>query len=146
MFRLKGEPLDLEALAELFPEIVLKKKTGHYLQLSSCDGMPDQEALQHALDELARMNGIAVLHHGNHRRIKIDGITRIDPVSGEFTTALLPECRIEGRVRSRAKVTVRLLKDGVEITAPTPVPTFGEKAQKIAKKNGPFSKALKTSG
>jgi hypothetical protein len=85
-FRLSGEPFDLEALIELFPEIVLKKETVHYLQLSSCDEMPDQEALQHASDELARMNGIVALDHGNHRRIKIDGITHIDPETGEFTT------------------------------------------------------------
>jgi hypothetical protein len=146
MFRLKGEPFDLEALVELFPGVVLKKKTGHYVQLSSCDEMPDTEALQHASDELAQMNGIAGLHHGNHRRITIDGITRTDPVTGEFTTALLPQCRIEGRALTRGKVTVRLIKDGIQITAPTPVPTFGEKARKIANKNGPFSKALKYLG
>lgn len=146
MFRLKGDPFDLDALVELFPAAVEKKESGHYLQPSSPDETPDNEALQAAKDELARMNAILTLRHGNHRRITIDGITRKDPATGEFLTALSLEGRIEGRARSRAKVTVRRVKDGVEIIAPTPAPTFGETARKLARENEPLSQALKHLG
>jgi hypothetical protein len=146
MYRLKGDPFDLDALVKLYPTIVQKMESDHYLQLSSSDGTPDKEALEAAKDELDQMNAIVALRHGNHRRITIDGITRRNPVTGEPITALLLECPIEGRIRIRAEVTVRLVKDGVEIIAPTPVPTFGETARKLASQNSFLAKALKHFG
>ena len=148
IFRLKkGDPFDLDALVELFPAIVKNKESDYYLQLSSSDETPDNEALDAAKDELDQINAIAALHYGgNHRRITIDGITRKDPVTGKLITAVMLECHIEGRARTRAKVTVRLVKDGVEIIAPTPVPTFGETARRLASENGFLAKALKRFG
>jgi hypothetical protein len=145
MFRLKGEPLDLNALVELFPTII-ENEGRHYLQIPSLEGMPDNEALQAAKDEIAQMNAIAELHHGNHRRVSIDGITRKDSATGKLITAVMLECHIEGRARSRGKVTVRRVKNGLEIIALTPALTFGETARRLASKNDSLAKALKYFG
>lgn len=145
-YRLKGDPFDLDALVELFPTVVQNKESTHYLQLSSSDEMPDKEALKVAKDELDKMNAILTLQHGNHQRITIDGITHKDPVTGELITVLRLEGGVKARARSRAKVTVRLLKDGVEIIAPAPALTSGETALKLASQNSFLAKALKHLG
>jgi hypothetical protein len=145
-YRLKGDPFDLDALVELFPTIVQNKESTHYLQFSSPDEMRDKEALEVAKDELDQMNAILTLQHGSHRRITIDGITRKDPETGKFITVVRLEGGVEARARSRGELTVRRLKDGVEITAPIPAPTSGETALKLASQNKFLAKALKHFG
>jgi len=143
MFELSGEGMDLDALTRLFgqgPATVEKHAEGYYLEIASADpGLSDDDALAVAQEELSRMNGIALMVHGNHLPPKVKGVSTKNPHTGELTTRIPLRCHVESRSRLYQALHVEKA-DGSLIS--DPLSKVGENLLRLSSTTEPLARAL----
>ena len=145
LFRLNGEPWDLEELAYCFqegPATVQKVEDFFYLRLETDSEKTDEEARAAGETALTRMNAICLVRDERFRPPRIAGVSRRDPVTGKIGTTISLQCHIQVRAGLRATATV-LEADG---SVRPRQPTFGEKAFQICLSNEALREALRTYG
>lgn len=91
LFRLEGQTLDLIDLAELFrtgDRKILSQAGQHYLSLQLPADLGDEAALEVAEDELATITGLGLVLVGNHRPVRVAGVSSIDATTGQIRTII----------------------------------------------------------
>jgi len=94
LFMLQGEPFDLQDLAELFstgPRTVTRHDEHYYLSVEMQDNLEDEQAIALAEDELTTINGLALVTVDDYRRVRITGVSALDPTTGK----LIPPLRVK---------------------------------------------------
>jgi hypothetical protein len=140
--------MDLDALGRLFgegPATVKKHGEHHYLEISSPDpdstnadtpaDSNDDDALAVPREQLARMNGIALMIHENHRPPRVEGITTNDPHTGELITRI--SLRLHTEARSRVYQTLCVKNADGSVTS-DPSSTVGEDILRLSGASGKF--------
>jgi len=143
LFRLNGEPWDLQELAYCFQEgsaTVQKVEDFFYLRLETDSEKTDEEARAAGETALTRMNAICLVRDERFRPPRIAGVSRRDPATRKIGTTISLQCNMQFRAGIRATLTV-LEADG---TVRPRQPTFGEKAFQICLSNEALREALRT--
>src|ERR1700738_2177703 len=92
LFRLNGEPWDLQELAYCFQEgsaTVQKVEDFFYLRLETDSEKTDEEARAAGETALTRMNAICLVRDERFRPPRIAGVSRRDPVTGKIVTIIM---------------------------------------------------------
>jgi hypothetical protein len=123
--KLKGEDLDLNALAEslTYDDLkIIRFGSGYYLRSSDFDGMTAAEEVERCAGEIVRvLNGAATVHFGNHDPVEVDQVARVSKAGAIQHFVFL----CGGiRLRSRAAITVRTSDDTEGATPPSEVEVF----------------------
>ena len=93
VIRLKGEKIDLEALArrhDLFAYVMTEEDGNYDLRITGYDfPINDDELLSHVRDLLNAINGLQKLDNLNSRSVGVDGVTKVDK-DGHQTQYIFP--------------------------------------------------------
>ena len=125
LFRLDGQPFDLDDLLDLFSTgswQVVRYEFVSYLSLEIAEGLDDQQAIALAEDNLSIMNGICLLHSKDYQSVRISGIGKRDPVTGKVIVSAY--ATVSGlRLRLRGKGVLTGLRADGTVIEPEPSAT-----------------------
>src|SRR5437667_3815126 len=104
LFKIEGETFDLQDLAEMFStgdRTIFLHDESYYLSVEMADGLEDEQAQAIAEDELATVNGLALVVIQNYRPVKVSGVSKSDPATGKISTSVY--LKMTGGIRGRSR-------------------------------------------
>ncbi len=141
-FRIEGEGFDVSGVADLFANEVelVRNSTGRMDLILELDFSIDQPspALDAAEELVAKLNGIAHMVHGNHRNLRVTGVS-CDHPDKPATQFLIGREAIECRSRVGAGLTVT---SGAGQCAEVPVELIGDRTLRSADMHPHLERAL----
>jgi len=145
LFPLEGDALDLSRLEELIrtgDRRIFSQEGRHYLSLQLRDDIGDEDALERAKEELATISGIAFLLVGDHRPLRVAGISRIDAATGKIQTTVYGRAAVTIPPPRMRAIGVVVNPDG-RIEKPSDSrQSGGEEVLEMAAQNEPLQRAL----
>jgi len=140
-FRLDGDNFDVRTVQELFSEeasIRMLDDGCHHLQIKLPFPSSDAQAAQATAEELlCKLNGIAQILHGNHRNLRITGVSWQETLDGARTSIIM----LAG-IETRARLGFPTIGNGSHPTAAASHDSMGDRFLNSADKDEHFERAL----